>query len=42
MSERVVQLGGNITFDTPPGSGFKVAVKLPLPAGYKKMKGVKP
>ncbi len=33
MRERVVQLGGKIKFDTPPGGGFSVAVILPLPAG---------
>ncbi len=42
MRERVVQLGGNIEFETPPGGGFSVAVKLPLTAGNKRLKGVKP
>ena len=31
MSERVDQLGGKISFDTPPGGGFNVTVILPLP-----------
>ena len=32
MHERVDQLGGQISFDTPPGGGFNVTVILPLPA----------
>jgi signal transduction histidine kinase len=42
MRERVVQLGGTIKFDTPPGGGLSVAVKLPLPARNKKLEGIKP
>lgn len=30
MTERVDQLGGKISFDTPPGGGFNVTVMLPL------------
>ncbi len=32
MRERVAQLGGKITFDSQPGNGFSVTIKLPLPA----------
>jgi PAS domain S-box-containing protein len=32
MTERVDQLDGTISFDTPPGGGFNVTVILPLPA----------
>lgn len=32
MCERVDQLGGMISFDTPPGAGFSVTVILPQPA----------
>ena len=32
MRERVDQLDGQISFDTPPGGGFSVTVSLPLPA----------
>ncbi|MDD5300717.1 MAG: PAS domain S-box protein [Gallionella sp.] len=32
MCERVDQLGGKISFNTPPGGGFNVTVILPLPA----------
>ena len=32
MTERVAQLGGKIIFGSPPGSGFSVTVRLPLPA----------
>lgn len=35
MRERVEQLGGKIKFDSQPGSGFSVTVKLPLPADNK-------
>ncbi|OGT08406.1 MAG: hypothetical protein A3J49_11930, partial [Gallionellales bacterium RIFCSPHIGHO2_02_FULL_57_16] len=31
MSERVEQLGGRISFGSPPGGGFSVTVILPLP-----------
>lgn len=31
MRERVMQLGGKISFDTPPGGGFRVMAVLPLP-----------
>ena len=31
MCERADQLGGKISFDTPPGGGFTVTVILPLP-----------
>ena len=31
MNERADQLGGKISFDTPPGGGFNVTVILPLP-----------
>ena len=32
MTERVRQLGGRITFGSPPGGGFCLAVILPLSA----------
>ncbi|MEJ1959172.1 MAG: PAS domain-containing sensor histidine kinase [Nitrosomonadales bacterium] len=35
MHERVVHLGGNIKFDSPPGGGLRVVVRLPLPASAK-------
>jgi len=37
MSERVEQLGGKISFDTPPGGGFNVTVILPLPRTANKL-----
>jgi signal transduction histidine kinase len=36
MFERVEQLGGRIKFDSPPGSGLRVTVRLPLPADHQK------
>lgn len=36
MRERVEQLGGKIKFDSQPGSGFSVTVKLPLSAAPQK------
>ncbi|MDP2878555.1 MAG: MASE3 domain-containing protein [Sulfuricella sp.] len=35
MSERVEHLGGRIKFDSPPGGGLRVTVRLPLPADGK-------
>jgi PAS domain S-box-containing protein len=35
MSERVEQLGGRISFGSPPGGGFSVTVILPLPVENK-------
>jgi hypothetical protein len=35
MCERVEQLGGKITFDSPAGGGFNVTVTLPLPENKK-------
>ena len=32
MTERIEQLGGTISFDTPPGGGLSVTIILPLPA----------
>ena len=37
MRERVMQLGGKIKFDTRPGGGFSVTVRLPLLAENRKM-----
>jgi PAS domain S-box-containing protein len=36
MRERVAQLDGQITFDSPPGGGLRVTVILPLAVGHYK------
>ncbi|MDH4286805.1 MAG: PAS domain-containing sensor histidine kinase, partial [Gallionella sp.] len=38
MRERVEQLGGKISIDTPPGGGFNLTVIMPLPVGKKRRK----
>ena len=36
MRERAEQLGGTISFDTPPGGGFSVTIVLPLADGMER------
>jgi two-component system sensor histidine kinase UhpB len=35
MRERVGQLEGEISFDTPPGGGMRVTVRVPMSANMK-------
>ena len=43
MRERVEQLGGKITFDSPPGGGLAMLVKLPQPAERpSKLRNIRP